>query len=122
MSDTPLKLKENLSIKSQTDKLASESMSKLKLQYNKTAKENDEPQANSLKIGIPMIKKESYDSKKTFNNVSSSEDEDFTDDSDFFSDEDYDDEDSVYEMSVDPSKDSSMQQKQDSAVRFQGND
>ena len=59
-----------------------------------------------------MVKKESLDSKKTFNNVSSSEDEDFSDDSDFFSDDDYDDEDSVYDMSVDPSQDNSEQFKE----------
>ena len=80
------------------------------MNQSKSTNQDNEPQSTALKIGIPMIKKESYDSKKTFNNVSSSEDEDFTDDSDFFSDEDYDDEDSVYEMSGDPSSDVSNQQ------------
>ncbi len=44
-----------------------------------------------------MDRVESYESKKTINNFSSSEDEDFSEDSDFYSD-DYDDEDSVYSM------------------------
>ena len=110
MSEGSKHLKPAFSFQSKSDVVLKEQFDKLKLVQAKTVQNHeDPPPTTSLKIGLDMVKKESLDSKKTFNNVSSSEDEDFSDDSDFFSDDDYDDEDSVYDMSVDPSQDNSDQ-------------
>ena len=122
MSEGSKLLKPAFSFQSKSDVVLKEQFDKLKLVQTKTVKDHDDPPpATSLKIGLDMVKKESLDSKKTFNNVSSSEDEDFSDDSDFFSDDDYDDEDSVYDMSVDPSQDNSDQQKENT-MRQKGHD
>ena len=122
MSEGSKHLKPAFSFHSKSDVVLKEQFDKLKLVQAKTVKDHDDPPpATSLKIGLDMVKKESLDSKKTFNNVSSSEDEDFSDDSDFFSDDDYDDEDSVYDMSVDPSQDNSDQQKENT-MRQKGHD